>query len=202
MTAGPRAGDHGFDPARYVTPPERLTRLGRSEEFGFQQVLATGIAVAAASVFLLCAALAGAHLSVWWYPMGALAGLVVVAFGDTLYPMLVWAALGFFWVTQVPGPFSWWALGAALSGLVAHTVAAMAAARPTTLPWPSALLRLTARRVAVVAGVTAAVAGVAAVSVGARLSPSPFLLGSALVVVTVWAWAAWRTMAAGHDRSG
>lgn len=201
MTAEPRAGAQGVDPARYVTPPQRLTRLGRSEEFGFQQVLAAAVAVASVPAFLLCAALAGAHLSVWWYPMGALAGLVVVAFGDTMYPMLVWAALGYFWVTQVPGPFSWWALGAALCGLVAHTVSAMGAARPTTLPWPSALLRLTARRLAVVAGVTAVVAGVAAASVGARLSSSPVLLGAALVVVTVWAWAAWRTMRAGDDRS-
>ncbi len=175
-----------------VSRPARLFRVGGSDEYGMHHLLAAVLVVVATEVFLLCLVLAGGGVAAWLFLLvPALAALVPQT--DSLVPLAVWVFLGVAWVVQAPGPFSWWALPAAVAALVVHVTLALVAGAPTVLVWPRATLVRQARRIGVVAGVTAAAAVLSQAVLALDAPGSTVLAAAALLGVAAWVWAGrWR----------
>ncbi len=172
--------------------PARLFRLGGSDEYGMHHVLAAVLVVVATEAYLLCLALAGGGVAGWVFLLVPALG-AIVPHADSLIPLAVWAVLGVAWVVQAPGPFTWWALPAAVAALLVHVTLALVAGAPTVLLWPRATLVRQARRVGVVAGVTAAVAVLSRAVLALDVPGSTVLAAAALLGVAAWVWAGrWR----------
>ena len=166
----------------------RLVRLGLSEEYEPRQIALAALAAIAPLAFAGCLVLGGGQAS-WWWLVFAPAGAATVAFAETPAALVVWAMLLALWVGQVPGPFTWWAVPAALAVAAGHTALTLLAGRPPAGGLAAETFRRTGRRLAVVMGVTVAVAAltqaVHAVGVGGQV------VVAVAAVLTVAGWVAW-----------
>jgi hypothetical protein len=170
----------------------RVFRLGSSQEYGPQQVVLALVIVLTPVAFLACAALAGGQLSPWLLVAAPLL-VLLVAQADSMLPLGLWAVLAAIWVIQVPGPFSWWSVPAALCALLAHVAFALLAGAPTTVMWSGPTLLRQSRRLGVVAGATLVVAGAAELVLGAQLQGQVLLAVGAMLTVAAWVWVGrWR----------
>ncbi len=170
----------------------RLFRLGSSDEYGPQQVLLGLVLVVAPVAFLTCAALAGGRIAPWLLVAAPLL-LLLVPRADSTSPLGVWAVLGAVWVIQVPGPFSWWSVPAALSALVSHVALSLLGGAPTTVSWPRATSVRQLRRVGLVAAATLLVAALARLVLYAGLRGQVVVAAAAMLAVAAWLWVGrWR----------
>ena len=170
----------------------RLFRLGSSDEYGPQQVVLGLVITVAPVVFLACAALAGGRIAPWLLVAAPLL-VLLVPHADSSLPLGLWALLGAIWVIQVPGPFSWWSVPAAVSALLAHVACSNLGGAPTTLRWPGATVVRQSRRVGVVAAATLLVAGSARLVLRAELRGQVLVAAAAMLAVAAWVWVGrWR----------
>ena len=167
-------------------------RLGSSEEYSAEPAALVVVLVMAPVAFLGFAALAGAALS-----PRLLLGVPLLAWFvpevDAVAPLVLWGVLGALWVNQVPAPFTWWSVPAAVTALVSHTALTLLAGAPTVLEWPIATVRRQVRRVALVSVLTLFVAGVAQLALRAQIAGQVAVVVAALAAVATWLWVGrWR----------
>lgn len=169
----------------------RLVRMGLSEEYDPRQLTVAAVATAAPVLFAGCLMLGGGEASWWWVVFGA-AGVATVAYAETPAALVMWAMLIVLWVAQVPAPFSWWSVPAALCVAAGHTALTLIAGRPSAGGLAAQTLRRTGRRLGVVGGAALAVAVltqlVRAVSLGGQL----VLAVTAVLVIGAWVSWGWR----------
>ena len=173
------------------TPGQRTVRrtytLGRSEELGRDQVALGLVVVLTPAAFIGCAVLAGAGISAWLLVLVPSAVLLVRE-ADAVWPLVAWTGLGVLWVVQVPGVFSWWAVPAAVCVLLSHVATGLLAAAPPALEVSRQTYRRCVRRVAVVSGVTLAVAGASQLVVRLALAGHVAVTVLALAALAGWLW--------------
>lgn len=167
----------------------RVVRVGHGDELGMAQLVVGALGIVAPLAFLGCASAAGASVSLWLVALVLAAAIVVQIATWALGVTLLWAMLALVWVTQVPGPFSWWSVPGALLAMAHHVGLAQIAGRPSTAPVDRTTLRDTLRRCGVVAGATVAVAATSALVLRLGLDGSAVLLVVAVLAVSAWVWA-------------
>lgn len=170
----------------------RLVRLGWSEEYGPEQVALAAVVSAAPSVFFAIVRLAGSPVS-WWWLVLAPAGLLIVPRAESPWPLAVWALLLLVWVAQVPAPFTWWSVPAALVVALSHTALTLLAGRPQAGRLAPETARRTVRRLGVVGGVTMGVAVLSQAVVASHVGGLVILVVVALLLLALWlGWGWWR----------
>ena len=188
------SGGPGRGPGRGPRKPlrSRLLRLGSSEEYSAEPAALVVVLVMAPVAFLGFAALAGAAVSPWLLLGVPLLALFVPKV-DSVAPLVLCGVLGALWVIQVPAPFTWWSVPAAVTALVSHTALTLLAGAPTVLEWPIATVRRQVRRVALVSLLTLFMAGVAQLALRAQIAGRVAVVVAALAAVATWLWVGrWR----------
>ncbi len=165
----------------------RLFRLGSSDEYGPHQALAALVVVLAPIAFLGCASLAGGRITLWLLVAAPLL-VLLVPHPDSVLPFGFWALLGVVWVVEVPGPFTWWSVPAAVSALLAHVAFSRLAGSPTTVRWPRATRVRQSRRVGVVAAATVLVAALAQLVLRLEPGGQVVVVVAAMLAVAGWLW--------------
>jgi hypothetical protein len=175
----------------------RLVRLGLSEEYEPRPIAVAAVAVLAPLAFAGCLMLGGGGAS-WWWVVFAPAGAATVAYAETPAALVMWAMLLALWVAQVPGPFTWWSVPAAVAVAAGHTALTLLAGRPPAGGLSEATARRSVRRLGIVSGAALGVAvltqAVRALDLGGQL----VLAVAAVLVVAAWAgWGWWQESARG-----
>src|SRR3954447_12849335 len=140
-------------PARRV----RLVRVGLSEEYATTQLLLAVTVALAPVAFLVAMILAGSGFTWWFLVITPLAALGAARPESTGH-LFLWALLLVVWVIDVPGPFTWWCLPAALVVAVSHTAQVLLGGRPTSGDLAADTRRRVRRRLTTVGSITAGVA--------------------------------------------
>lgn len=171
-------------------PRLRLVRLGWSEEYGPEQVALAAVVSAAPAAFFAVTVLARSGLS-WWWLVLAPVGLVLVPHAESPWPLVLWAMLLVLWVLDVPAPFTWWSVPAAVVLALSHTALTLLAGRPPAGRLAPETVRRTLRRLGVVVGVTCAVAVLSQAVLALRTGGVAALVVAALLLLTGWLGWGW-----------
>ena len=172
-------------------PRVHLVRLGLSDEYEPRQLAIAAVAMLAPMAFAGCLMLGGGGAT-WWWVVFLPAGAASVAYAETPAALVMWAVLLALWVAQVPGPFTWWAVPAALALATGHTALTLLAGRPAAGGLARDTVRRTGRRLAVVAGAAAGVAVVTQAVRAVALGGQVVLAVAALLTVAGWMAWGWR----------